>query len=201
MKRRAVLGMFGVGTVSTGVLGNPSTLADEPSLSERFECARRSRPECDLEAGIEIEREIDGETETVESPDPKPYPDPPVTFDPDGVVEFVREHERAYARNDALCSRERSERIVDYRVEFDDVRRFDWYDEIHVVRVRYAETPSDVDEEGEPWATADGYGGAVYAVDETAAVRTGLSLGPSGSVPGEAETPDPLETGTLVDCF
>jgi hypothetical protein len=41
----------------------------------------------------------------------------------------------------------------------------------------------------------------VAAGVETAAVRTGLSLGPSGSVPSETGTPDPVETGTLVDCF
>lgn len=199
MKRRVLLGMIGVGAVSSGVLGDPHERGTEDSLAERFDCREASRPTCDLES-VETER-TDDSAETVDGADTEPYPDPPTAFDADDVVAFVRDHERAYARNDLLCSRERPERIVDYRIEFDDVRRFDWYDEIHVVRVRYAETPNGVNEDGEPWATGDGYGGAVYAVDETAAVRTGLSLGPSGSVPGEAETPDPVGTGALVDCF
>ncbi|WP_293028343.1 hypothetical protein, partial [Natronococcus sp.] len=166
---------------------------------ERFDCREASRPTCGFESG-DVERTDDG-AGTVDGTGTEPYPDPPTTFDAKEVVEFVREHERAYARNDALCSRARPERIVGYSIEFDDVRRFDWYDEIHVVRVRYAETPNSVDEGVEPWATTDGYGGAVYAVDVTAAVRTGLSLGPSGSVPSETEMPDPVSTGTLVDCF
>ncbi|WP_394739408.1 hypothetical protein [Natronococcus roseus] len=199
MKRRVLLGMIGVGAVSSGVLGDPHGRGAEDSLAERFDCEEASRPACDLE-NVEIER-ADDSTETADGAETEPYPDPPITFDGDGVVAFVRDHERAYAGNDARCSRDRPERVVDYSIEFDDVRRFDWYDEIHVVRVRYAETPGGVDEDGEPWATADGYGGAVYAVDETAAVRTGLSLGPSGSVPSETETPDPVSTGTLVDCF
>ncbi|WP_152421314.1 hypothetical protein [Natronococcus amylolyticus] len=199
MKRRVLLGMIGVGAVSSGVLGDPHERGAEDTLAERFDCKEASRPVCDLES-VEIER-ADDSTETVDGAEAEPYPDPPTAFGADDVVSFVRDHERAYARNDVLCSRERPEQIVDYSIEFDDVRRFDWYDEIHVVRVRYTETPSGVDEDGEPWAAADGYGGAVYAVDETAAVRTGLSLGPSGSVPSETETPDPVSTGSLVDCF
>jgi hypothetical protein len=199
MKRRVLLGMIGVGAVSSGVLGDPHERGTEDSLAERFDCEEAPRPACDLE-NDDVER-ADDSTEMVDGAETEPYPDPPISFDAESVVEFVREHERAYARNDALCSRARPERTVDYSIEFDDVRRFDWYDEIHVVRVRYAETPNSVDEGVEPWATADGYGGAVYAVDETAAVRTGLSLGPSGSVPSETETPDPVSTGTLVDCF
>ncbi|MDG5821010.1 hypothetical protein [Natronococcus sp. A-GB7] len=199
MKRRLLLGVIGVGAVSSGVLGDPHEHGAENSLAERFDCSEASRPACVLE-NDDVER-ADDSTETVDGAETEPYPDPPISFDAESIVSFVREHERAYARNDARCSRDRPERIVDYSIEFDDVRRFDWYDEIHVVRVRYAETPGGVDEDGEPWTTADGYGGAVYAVDETAAVRTGLSLGPSDSVPSETETPDPVSTGTLVDCF
>lgn len=200
MKRRVLLGMIGAGAVSSGVLGDSHERGNEDSLAARFDCMEASRPACDLES-VEIERPDGDGGETVDGADSEPYPDPPAAFGTDDVDAFVRDHERAYARNRDLCSRERPERLVGYRLEFDDVRRFDWYDGIHVVRVRYAETPSGANEEMEPWRTAGGYSGAVYAVDETAAVRTGLSLGPSGSVPGESETPDPVSTGTLVDCF
>ncbi|AGB37640.1 hypothetical protein [Natronococcus occultus] len=190
MKRRAVLGMIGVGVVSSGVLGDPAEHTDRESLAERFECEAPSRPACNP-GSTDVDRTDDGTG-------PEPYPDPPAAVD--DVLAFVRDHERAYAKNEVRCSRERPERLGDYRIEFDDVERFDWYDGIHVVRVRYAETVGSADD-GVPWATTDGYGGAVYGVDETAAVRTGLSLGPSGTLPSEAGTPDPVASGTLVDCF
>lgn len=170
----------------------------ERRISERFDCADAVRPEPDVTEGIEQEVTIDDETTVHESVGSVEYPDPPTEVDDETAREFVREHEHAYQRNEAV--EKYGERLVELEVMTEEVELFERDGEIAIVRLDFAVHYVVVSDGGlvttEPAGEA-----AVYAVDDTGLVRTDADY--RGIVSGSIreETPDPLEEGTIVSCF
>jgi hypothetical protein len=184
-KRRAILGALGASVVSTGVLGSSSDGTDDRTLAERFGCTTASRPACD--GGSQCD---DGTTA---------YPDPPATASEADTVDYARRHERTYARNRYRCSDLSPARSHERDLSFGEVDSLEWDDGIHVVRLQYVETATG-DNETSP-TTVERYGGAVYAGLVDGVTRVTAPAKPSDPIPNEAEVPDPVESGTLVDCF
>lgn len=181
--------------------------SDEPvtagPLIERFDCPSASRPDCDVPAGEEFEWEHDGETRVLTSAGSADYPEPPDEFGSTAVRSFVEAHELAYAQNEYVCRQRRPETVVGFSAgtSSSGVLTFDWYEDVHVVRVDYACSANHYSEEY-GLSVADGAPtAAVYAVDETAAVRTTGQGRELLDEPVNEATPDPVTEGDLVVCF
>lgn len=185
-----------------GRSGNRSAGSTGGSVRSHFESGP-TRPECQLEPETVTVRSGD-ETETAETATTIPYPDPPDSFADDALVEYVAEFEHAYVTHDVLCGRgDSSDAILRVGYGVRTRETFDWDEEItHVFLLRTAGATAGVSEDGYRWAADIGYGGVVYAVDETGVARAGFpDARPGETAELESEAPDPLTDGTLVAAF
>lgn len=183
--------------------GGPAFDADAVGpLADRFDAVPALRPECDVEP-VEYEAEIDGQTETLRSVGSATYPEPPEAFTREAVAAYVEAHERAYLRNDRVCGHSRPESLVSYTagVRGDSLRHLDWYEDVHVVRVEFVESAYYYRAD-RGMSVADGFPrAAVYAVDETAVVRTTGEARRFLDEPVREATPDPVAEGQLLVTF
>lgn len=169
MDRRTLLG-FAVAVALPGCAG----LRGDPPIAERFDCDEAKRP----------------------GPDDA-YPDAPEEFDENTVSEFVKNHEGAYRRRGIEAQVE--EPIDSIQLFFDPVavrgRRGDAY----VVRVDLMVGYSTTGDDESHSSVGHAPRAAVYAVDESGAVRVAADHTAPRS---ESDPrPDPLEDGDLVTCF
>lgn len=173
--------------------GDLDTHMEFESLADMVDCEGWETDRCPAES---MTREInteDGkiEFETAES---FPYPEPPTEFRKLLIAEYVREFEAAYQSEAFLCGARRH-RTTHYSYG-GTVRHFDWYDDIYIVRIDGNAGDEQIYSDGSVsvghWPSA-----AVYAIDETAALRTEAKEVESS----EEETPDPVKVGEIVDCF
>lgn len=181
--------------------GTPRGCPEPGTVADAFDDGPE-RPDCERDAE-KIEVEVDGETRTYETAATRPYPDPPDATTDDASVAYATDFEEAYVTRDALCGRRGSSRVLDIAFGVDRTERFDWYDEITVVHVRYAGGPTaGIDGSGSMWVADLGYTGVVYAVDETGAARVAFD-DVHQYEPDEvaANAPDPLVDGAFVAEF
>ncbi|RKD98182.1 hypothetical protein [Halopiger aswanensis] len=181
---------------------NGSTGSTDGTVRSHFE-TEPTRPECELESET-VTVKSGGETETAETATTIPYPDPPDSFADDAVVEYVEAFDHAHLTHDVLCDRQGSDgAILSISHAVRARETFDRTDGItHVFLLRAAGATAGVSGNGQKWAADIGYGGVVYAVDETGVARAGFPEarpGKTGEL--ESEAPDPLTDGTLVAAF
>lgn len=198
MHRRALLSVVGSAVFLAGCLNDQTTsLDDHTSVRDRFDGAP-DRPECDRESKTVEDQRTGAIYETEET---IPYPDPPASTDESTVVEYVDAFETAHTTHSILCEVFSDEGVIELANNTVEHETFDWYDTIHIIfLVRERGAAHYVTEDGHSEMADIGTTGVAYAVDETGAARVRT---PSVFTPEayEAEGPDPLEEGKLVDSF
>lgn len=181
--------------------GQPNGDIPEDSLVAHFDEAP-TRPECEYESET-VEVKFGGETDSFETAEVVPYPEPPASFTEDEITNFVKDYEEAYVRYNAVCPAESSGHILSVAHTVELTETFDWYDDIHIVSmygVRGA--TSGLDSDGNLWEADMGYSGVVYAVDETAVARADFDeAGKLEPDEFEEEAPDPVLEGALLSAF
>ena len=190
-------------TPESGSQSSPSPTPTPAEVSrpvaEQFDCAGASRPDPDIEAGVEVEYEdSDGDTRTYVSVGSTEYPDPPdwgpdETPDADAVETYVREHEEAFLWNRQAARYE--EGLWEFHVDFQDVEVRDRRESVTFVRLGTVVTASFID--GRDPLAGHWFVEAEYAIDATGAARSELDPHENG----DADPPDPLADGRLVACF
>ncbi|MFC4540951.1 hypothetical protein ACFO5R_03285 [Halosolutus amylolyticus] len=161
-----------------------------------------TRPECEVEPET-VEVEYGDEAREYETATTVPYPDSPSSFDRDAAVDYVETFDHAYVTHDVLCDRQSSGSVLDVGHSVRTTETFEWYDDVTVVfLLRAGGAVSGTDGEGNLWEADIGYGGVVYAIDESGAARVEFDDAPAlDGDEYESQAPDPLESGELVATF
>ncbi|MFC7216216.1 hypothetical protein ACFQO4_19320 [Saliphagus sp. GCM10025334] len=168
---------------------------DPASIAGRHDCSSTRRPEPTGEVCTTFTPVISGEERTIHSAGIEPYPEPPSSFDEETLVSYVSEYENAYFHN-SMVEKYRDElRGAGIRVEEDETRIKQTENAITLVYIRFFTSTSTLSDGTTP-SVGDGAGAAGYGIDETGIVRTEARYSVS-----EEEMPDPVESGTLLECF
>lgn len=184
-----------------GVGGFGGCFAPEASnaIVDRFDCEQVRRPTPDVDAGIEHVFEYpEGDELVYESVGSASYPAPPTSADVAQIESFVSDHEAAFQQN-RLVDRYGAG-LSDFAFGVDRLLTVDHRRSIDVIRIDFYLFDETFTDEGEP-VVGHAEGGAIYGVDETGAVRVEADYHAGLDDEAVADAPDPLETGTLVDCF
>ncbi|MFC7215629.1 hypothetical protein ACFQO4_16260 [Saliphagus sp. GCM10025334] len=168
---------------------------DPTSIAGRYDCSSARRPEPTGDVCTTFTPVISGEERTIHSDGVEPYPDPPDSFDQDTVVSYVYRYESSYFHN-SMVEKYRDELThAGLRVEEDETRIEKTKDGITIIYIRFFNGTGTITDGKYP-AAGDGAGAAAYGVDETGIVRAGTKYSVS-----DKEMPDPVENGTLLECF
>ncbi|MFP9190422.1 hypothetical protein [Natronosalvus vescus] len=160
-----------------------------------------TRPECERESK-RIEVEYADDTHEYETAETIPYPDPPATGDEADLIAYLEAFDEAYVTHDVLCERAGSSHILRIGHSIQNREQFDWYEDVLIVFFLRAAGATAGADDGGVWEADLGFSGVIYAIDESGVARAAYddagTLEPDAY---EANAPDPLEDGELVETF
>jgi len=198
MKRLAFVVAGGALAVS-GYAALVGSGGDGPPIAERSDCGEANRPEPNVDSGVEFEVETEGGTETFTAVGSAEYPPPPESPGNGVIKSYVGDHEIAYRRNELVERYGR--RLVAFEATIDATSVLDRSNERVLARVDLMIYAEFLDGD-RGLQIGDGPVAAVYAIDETGAVRVEAQYHDPRSAGADGEgPPDPLEAGQLVACF
>lgn len=186
--RRELL-LAGLGVLVGGCAEQSFPEDDEPAaLTDQFDCTSPTRPQPDVEADVEVTTEgDDGKTLTFESVGSTAYPEPPERLEHETVVDFLKEHEAAFRRNELVENY--GEDLIHFAIDFDEVYSPQNRGNIQRFALSYDEVFETVDLAGH------GPVNVAYAIDESGLVRL-------DRVTTQAlDDTNIWEEGELVTCF
>lgn len=205
MRRRTLLGALSTTLMTVaGCVGGRADGCSFPNWEEPSESDRSDGvlgPTCPSESKtIECQ---DGflNSDTDETAEPVPYPEPPQPFTDESLIEYVEAFERAYATHDIVCGyRESSSYVTSVYAHIHRTEELDVYEErTAVFLLRSAGATAGIDRDAGPWdGGASPPSGVVYAIEDTGADRVEFDTEQLQADEEEYRDPEEIDIDTIA---